>query len=77
MINETDESAFPTVQANNPFSSVHTASSGMSLRDWFAGLAMQGLLASETEESTSTYPGLSVMAYLQADAMMEARKKLG
>lgn len=52
---------------------------GMDLRDYFAAKAMQGYLAEgtafskksgETEEEV-----LARVCYLQADAMMEARKK--
>lgn len=61
---------------------------GMSLRDWFAGLAMQGLLES-MEDSGQACAILQVaddhelevnqmiaeMAYKSADAMLAARKK--
>lgn len=49
---------------------------GMSLRDWLAGLAMQGMMdyitareARETPESTAR------AAYRMADAMLKARKE--
>jgi hypothetical protein len=43
---------------------------GMTLRDWFAGQALQGLLA-----STKTSDGLAIAkdAYILADAMLRAR----
>lgn len=45
---------------------------GMSLRDWFAGLAMQGLLAADADlERTAS--SIAAMAYEQADMMLEAR----
>lgn len=49
---------------------------GMSLRDWFAGRALQGFLASgdaqpDTEDPLNT---LARMSYAVADAMLEARK---
>ena len=55
---------------------------GMDLRDYFAGLAMQGLLTRPLEELTegqtdkhkkvSTY--LSYISYQMADAMIEERE---
>lgn len=48
---------------------------GMSLRQWYAGMAMQGLLASETEENDKGYSELAEMAFKQADAMLEQEGK--
>ena len=47
---------------------VHT--SGMSLRDWFAGLALQGYLASE---HSFTNEGFAINSYAIADAMLKER----
>jgi hypothetical protein len=44
---------------------------GMTLRDWFAGQALQGLLAKDGNKS-SKYTAL--LAYEYADAMISARK---
>ena len=46
---------------------------GMSLRDYFAAKAMQGLRASDVEY-TMAHSVIAELAYKQADAMMEARK---
>jgi hypothetical protein len=54
---------------------------GMTLRDYFAAKAMQGMLA--TSKSLNTEAGLkatsagdfATLAYLCADAMLEARSK--
>jgi hypothetical protein len=44
---------------------------GMSLRDWFAGLAMQSLVAhGRTVEGMKS---VAVLAYAQADAMLAER----
>lgn len=56
---------------------------GMSLRDWFAGMALQGLCASMTEEeSKENEHALSTVAkhfaiasYGYADAMLAARER--
>lgn len=43
---------------------------GMTLRDWFAGMALQGLLAYPGEAMADSLPSL---AYEYADAMLKAR----
>ena len=53
---------------------------GMTLRDWFAGMALQGLLASPANntlrgEAPETSFQLSEMAYSTADAMIKEREK--
>lgn len=55
---------------------------GMSLRDWFAGMAMQGDLASEGpdfmtdgNEDGSREDRVAKAAYKFADAMLKAREK--
>ena len=50
----------------------------MELRDYFAAMAMQGEMASQTEDSvyysTQSYNLLAERSYAIADAMLEARK---
>jgi hypothetical protein len=46
---------------------------GMSLRDWFAGMAMQGYCARPDLEK-ECQQGFAIAAYDQADAMLAARK---
>jgi hypothetical protein len=53
--------------------------SGMSLRDWFAGEALKGMLAYPGDESrgshhnNNTPDGVAAMAYEYANAMLRAR----
>ena len=47
---------------------------GMSLRDWFAGMALQGSLAG-TPDSICTIDEYANEAYQYADAMLEVRGK--
>jgi hypothetical protein len=47
---------------------------GMSLRDWFAGQALAGLLASNQGQNQNE---LAWLAYAAADAMLAARKTEG
>lgn len=64
--------AFPV--ADHPSLSVDT---GMSLRDYFAAKALQGLLAAQIHgfnDSPSNGPFAS-MAYEMADAMLKAREE--
>jgi hypothetical protein len=58
---------------------IHQAENGMSLRDWFAGMALQGMLAFPEDEATSESfaqitKRFSEGAYVYADAMLAARK---
>lgn len=49
------------------------ANHGMSLRDWFAGMALQGMTARPgTVDSVSDH---ALRAYLFADAMIAVRKE--
>jgi hypothetical protein len=45
---------------------------GMTLRDWFAGQALQGMLAEDADDITCTE--LADASYRCADAMIAARK---
>lgn len=53
------------------------ADQGMSLRDWFAGMALQGLLAESTGEDISCFEDycqdIADSSYAYADAMLEER----
>jgi len=62
--------AYP-FQHKNPTSGLTTASEGMELRDWFAGLAMQAML----QQGSNIYHLIAERAYMIADEMMEARKR--
>jgi hypothetical protein len=50
---------------------------GMTLRDWFAGQAIMGLMCRETFESGSSevFSDNALAAYNVADAMLEIREK--
>jgi hypothetical protein len=48
---------------------------GMSLRDWFAGMAMQGLLSKDYYSFMSDLDDAVIHAYKVADAMIAERKK--
>jgi hypothetical protein len=52
-------------------------SKGMTLRDYFAAKAMEGIYASNTEhdhEDAHIFDAVAEAAYKQADAMLKARK---
>lgn len=50
---------------------------GMTMLDWFAGMALQGLLASEnSDEPSYTNQSAARMAYLQAIEMVDRRDRL-
>ena len=51
-----------------------TAYQGMTLRDYFAAKAMQGIVANPNAQGMS-YREISDRAFAQADAMLKAREK--
>ena len=55
-----------------PGSEASYSQEGMSLRDWFAGQALAGLMAHPTAEFTAK--GGAAIAYEFADAMLRARE---
>ena len=68
--------AFPTEQHENQDNTWNqTYDPGMSLRDWFAGMALSGLLANP--EHDESFPLNAEHAYRVADAMLAERKKEG
>ncbi len=58
--------AFPVANVNLRY--------GMSLRDWFAGMALSGF-CSNASWSGISQDIIAESAYIKADAMIEARKK--
>jgi hypothetical protein len=64
------EAAFPFPSFNGP-NAVEWGSPGMTLREYYAGLAMQGLLASETlDYHASSSESLARHAVSKADALL-------
>lgn len=71
-----EESAFPVKIDMADGSSIE--SMGMSLRDYFAAKAMQGILSNSAMIDTateSTFEWVTKNAYQLADAMLRAREK--
>ena len=66
--------AFPGLHPNME---CRFADSGMSLRDWFAGIALQGLLAHVigVEGANGRTSKYAERSYQYADAMIAARKE--
>ena len=77
---ETGGPAFPVTPTDNS-GQIGPTEYGMNLRDWFAGMAMQGWLASYGEDSrhpAQSGRGLSILAadaYATADAMIAKKGK--
>ena len=69
--------AFPAIRTSRAYDEGGSlypdiyAAGGMSLRDWFAGMALQKLLG---EPCLTTDAKIAKSAYEQADAMIAARK---
>ncbi len=70
--------AFPTgIGLNADKTWIGSGSNGMTLRDYFAAKAMQGLLSDpdwRTNEDFEGIEGIAFEAYAMADAMMKARE---
>ena len=70
---EGQEQAFPCVVPMDSF-----LLQGMSLRDWFAGMAMMGICSNPDESAptwtSSRHDVIAKSAYSWADVMMEFRK---
>jgi hypothetical protein len=81
MTKETGGSAFPVPQAESVHCRgeiVQYAESGMTLRDWFAAMALQGMLSGKPAPygvMLSEHPNVADTAYKFADAMIAERNK--
>jgi len=64
--------AYPFMH-KHPTSGQTTISEGMDLRDYFAGQALQGLLASEVIDTMNSF---AIRSYELADLMMKQRKEV-
>ena len=73
MDKKTGGPAFPTIMRDAD-GYVSGRGHGMTLRDWFAGMALQGILAG-TPDSICTIDEYANEAYQYADAMLEVRGK--
>ena len=75
MTDKTGGPAFPTDNAHqNGPNTFHFE--GMTLRDYFAAKAMQGLLAGLLADRMDVkWQNIAIDAYRQADAMMKAREQ--
>jgi hypothetical protein len=72
--------AFPQVLSGNPIlimdgSTITLAGSGMSLRDWFAGQALNGLMSDSEARSDLRPREVAIDCYNMADAMLVARER--
>jgi len=69
------DTAFPLVLP--PQTNMTLSRTGMSLRDWFAGRALAGILAGESPESGEfeSCERRAEFCYNQADAMIKQRNK--
>lgn len=69
--------AFPRIDGLEKDSEWRTSvycTDGMTLRDYFAAKAMQGMVGSQkVQEGLGTFHSIAEAAYVQADAMLAAR----
>jgi hypothetical protein len=66
--------AFPVPDSHHANGQVQYGANGMTLRDWFAGQALQGLLACGEAHDEHTDSVTAGAAYKMADAMLKARE---
>lgn len=67
--------AFPSGKSETPgYENSLPYYEGMSLRDWFAGMALQGIVSSIFCTPEVTFNECAGRAYGMADAMLAARK---
>lgn len=82
-----NQPAFPIPELRNPHTGdvIQQGWEGMSLRDWFAGMALQGMCANPDITSAMSEKGMKPFeiresfassAYAQADEMMEERESV-
>ena len=64
--------AFPVPDTYHPNGQIEYGATGMSLRDWFAGQALAGLVS---ESGRYDSAGAALDAYSFADAMLRARER--
>ena len=72
-----DAPAFPCVYYSEPIGSIGpqlTIKGGMSIRDYFAAAALQGLLSSIQPNQLWSGDDVSIVCYRTADAMLKARE---
>lgn len=72
MSNNNGGPAFPLPEAAHPGASPPDVAKGMTLRDYFAAKALQGLLADSKVEATQAE--FAAASYGMADAMLKARE---
>jgi hypothetical protein len=76
MIDETGGPAFPhTVEYKGADCGGVVPHGGMTLRDYFAAKAMQGILADPNGNPSVDYANIAKYAYRLADEMLKARTK--
>lgn len=65
--------AFPRPASEAHQHGMHKPQDGMTLRDYFAAKAMQGLVAGSNPEHSINLHGAADWSYNMADAMLKAR----
>jgi hypothetical protein len=73
-----NEPAFPTgtYEYDGDGNILQYQNNGMTLRDYFAAKAMQGLIQDHTQSNEKYYESCANTSYAMADAMLTARQPL-
>lgn len=74
---ESDEPAFPVMMSANESGRIEYHKRGITMRDYFAAKAMQGLMSATDQYGEWSHCVINAarIAYEVSDAMLEARKK--
>ena len=68
--------AFPVPDSHDANGQVQYGCNGMTLRDYFAAKALQGMMANQSVlDNSSSQPWMASAAFWIADAMLAAREK--
>ena len=68
--------AFPTEHLETGYEvQPYVPHPGMTLRDWFAGMALTGIMATAPERAQFQSKEVARLAYVLADAMLEEKQR--
>lgn len=75
MSNSKDQTAFPMMPSHTDPANVNKEFTGLTKREYFAGLAMQGILASKNAPEDATYGEIVFDAVALADTLINELNK--
>jgi hypothetical protein len=67
--------AFPRPASQYPSGDIAWEQDGMSLREWYAGMALMGVMANPNYKDFTTEEDIAKSCWVQADKMLEMENK--